>query len=1279
MSQEDRYKRDPNGQRFEMSGLNTVLPLDALGDKYAYLANVRAYLKGRIVGRSTQDVALLTLPDRVHSLRRLNDSTPLGPASGYSYIAGAGTSLLCNAAVVASGLSGNALALVPFRPNSSPQPWMYVADSNAMYKVRSDGLTYKMGIREPQNAPTVGSTTSTTSGNVTVLGTARPWSNVSGLNPTFNYGDTGNGSGPVVISTPVPGATLALTLTGTATVNGAVHAPGDAGPSGTSNPGHFATAPVATVLAAWTDANGNVIAGTGAGVVSVGAGATLTVPATASQLQVGVDGTANGFSANSGSFSLAYTLVTSAVAKVVSILGSVTAYYWGDSPHTGGVATYLWRNAGDTAGSGPSRDISTASGFTTNNSLIFDSTPSSPATPMTWSVLDQTGAVTGSQVVFEPALESQGYQDFNMCVVANLFVPAAMSYTFTITSKDNVLWGIGNNATWPNQGNITGAAGQTMTVVSKCPLLPSPAINSTGAATSITVTVTFPGPGVYPIEMDYDYWYHSGRTLVVQCNGATIPPLTQAAKEGVAYRYRYRSSKTGAKSNPSPPSPAQTVPAISNTITPGEYSTDPQADKVDYFRMDKNLDDFTYVGTGPNTNPPTAFSDQADDTEVASNPQLEYDNYEPFPSIDLPRGGVVNVIGGVVQWVGGDQFNLRWLGGTIVNIGGVAYTLLNRPSSATTMAAVDVPDGSALVYEIAEPILAGQPLASMWGDTDNTAYVFACGDKLRPGTLYWCKGNDLDSAPDTNQQDVTSPSEPLVNGTMTGGIGMVFSAENGWMIYPNFSSALATATGTTGSAFNVIRSSVTRGLFIRPCICNNGSGSFFYRSKDGIEMSSGGGQQQSLTDVDLYNLFPHEGSVPVPITRAGYTTYPPDDTQPERQRLSFAAGYLYYDYQDSSGTPRTLVLDVAGGGWVVDTYQYPAILHVKQEGANGVLTCNADGSVRALTGSGAEQVNCVVLTPAMNSGDARAAKTFGDIFLRATVMGSPVQVAAYYNQFALPITGYAPTSLQAYNRQARYILDFANSNGLEIVDVELALSWPAGTATSLELWQPTWTELPEFTQNRPTDWTDTGNAGAMYVQGLILEADTLNQWKAIGVESDDGVLHVPDQSPVMFSGQSKQALTFTPPFTAHMIRLVSTDNVPWIYFGAAWVTKPYPESTIEWQTEMTSFGIEGWMHAREVNIEHISTADLVLTLIFDPGGAPAQIAVTIPNSGGLQAKTKVTLPANKFKLASRRLSSSAPFRVFEEGVECKVGQWGRTAGYRNVRQIGGGSADGAEV
>ncbi len=917
------YQRERDGMRLQFGGMNIVLPPDKMPPtKYPYAQNIRAYLRERIIGRATQDSSVEVLPYAVHSLRRLNDLTPAGPPAGFILVAGASNILYGNTTLVDSGLSGNPISLLPFRPNTSVRPWMYVGDSIKMDKVQSDLTRYKMGIAEPQSAPTITST------------------------------------------------------------------------------------PAATTLA---------------------------------------------------------------------ILGPVTVTYWGDSPHSGPTSNYIWKNATDPGGSGPIRLNTPPSGSTTGNSLLFDVSPTgSQAVPMEWtqyttlvgtvntagtavnwvsgdqftnlsagqsiaisgvqylilvvnsnilvtistSAGTQTGAsytaaaITGTTPLFQPALESEGYSDFNFCLECTLYVPAAGVYNLQINSKDEILWGIGSSpagkATWPGPTGGTNALslmGQTKTAKNGYPLIRKTSIpDGAGQQDSALVPVTFPAAGNYPFEVDYDFWYHSGRTLKVIANGINIPPVPNSAITEAQYRYVYRSSATGALSNPSPPSVASMLSVLANQVV-AQPSSDPQVDKIDFYRLDTGLSQYTYVGTGPNSNAP--FTDNLLDVDVAGNPVLEFDNFEPFPSIDLPRSGVVNVSGGVATWVSGDQFNIRWLPGTIIivgpysgpgPIGAIAYTLDKRPTDTTHLTAsnieivggietiVPIADGTNLTYNIAEPILAAQPMPYLWGPTDNVAFFFGCGDPLRPGTLYWSKGNNPDSAPDTNQQDVTSPSEPLINGCIVNGIGLVMSSERGFLIFPNFFNALATVEGTAGATWTLQESITTRGLYMPRCLCVDGGGNVFFRAKDGIYLSPGGQGAKSVTDEDMYNLFPHEGIVPEPITRApGYVVYPPDDSLPQLQKMNVANGYVYYDYYGTNGLPQTLVFDIAAGGWVKDSYQYPAFVHVLEEGPsiNGVLIGCTDGSVRPLSDSGAENATSVVVMPAFNANDSRSQKHFADIYIEA--------------------------------------------------------------------------------------------------------------------------------------------------------------------------------------------------------------------------------------------------------------------------------------------------------
>ena len=1229
------FERNKPGERLDFGGVDLVHQPDSMPpNKFPFAQNVRRYQKFGIKGRNLLTGALYTLAAAVHSLKRLNDSTPNGPPSGYSIVNGAGSVLsIWNSTLgvetCATGMSGNPLSMVPFRPNASVQPWMYIGDSSqstlisanvtliptpamsggtwttpanatstvnyavafvaliggsgnlvaavppqlipsnatitgvsasikayktgstgvtmglvpsfpgsvlqgqtlvsnsspgayifggqnnlwgtsisaaqinagftftfaaqasiggntlylnslvitvyysvpstfpatGMLKVRSDGLTYKMGIKEPQLAPVVSTNNTTVSVTSTLLATAIPWSNQTGANTSYNYGESNgypgtDGTAPFIVNVANASTVTISALTGSATVNGSVHAPTDTSSAWVVSanpgfPGQFiqiagtggTPASASVVVGAFTDGAGNVVPIGAAplfvpSVVDIGgafSGSTMiTVPFGAQQLQIGINSVGNTYNSNSGSYLITVGVTTNALPTVTSILGNLSLGYFPDSPTTGPVSAYIWKNADDPGGSGPVREISGATGTTTGNSFIFDATfgaaavPPQPAgipglpgignpsVPMQWTSLNPQSVASGSNAVFQPALKgvdgNTAYQNFNFCLTGSIFFPQPGNYTFVLTSHDDCIWGIGGgvklvSASAVNQGGSVSTSlsnqGQTITVVSAIPLLPRG--NNTGGSggdyVASTVVVRVANAGVYPIELDYDYWYHSGRILLLEASPipggspTIIPPLPANIRQLVQYRYVYRSSTTGALSNPSPESTAQSIPVLANTVT-SLWSNDPQVDVVDYYRIDSVTAAFTYVATGPNDNlggggTNTPITDSLLDTEL-SNQLLDYDNFEPFPSIDLPQKGICSVSGGVITWVSGGAiggsatgFNPRWLAGTIILIGSptsLAYTFISRPVS-NKVTIPDVPDGSNLAYEIAEPILAAQPLAYIWGPTDNINFAYGVGDSLRPGTLYWCKGSNLDSAPDTNQLDVCSPDEPLINGAISGGLGVLFSIKRAWLISPNFFNALATVTGTEGSTWSLQESSITRGLYIPRCVCVSGGGNIFFRVDDGIHISARGGASQSITDQDLYVLFQHENAAPpVAVTIAGYTIYPPDDTQPQLQKFAVQGAYVYWDYLGIDGAPHTLVFDEAAMGWVYDLYTPPATVHAADEGQSigeTLVGCN-DGSIRLLSSAGTEVATAVILTPAADKGDTRASAQWGDLYIETT-------------------------------------------------------------------------------------------------------------------------------------------------------------------------------------------------------------------------------------------------------------------------------------------------------
>jgi hypothetical protein len=566
--------------------------------------------------------------------------------------------------------------------------------------------------------------------------------------------------------------------------------------------------------------------------------------------------------------------------------------------------------------------------------------------------------------------------------------------------------------------------------------------------------------------------------------------------------------------------------------------------------------------------------------------------------------------------------------------------------------------------------------------------MFACYDPLRPGTLYYTKGNNPDSAPDTNQIEVTSPSEVLMNGVLVNGVGMVFSTERAWLIYPTFTTALATVSGVAGQAFNLVESIANRGLYIRPCICTEAGQNVFFRAKDGIYVSPGGAGSESITDAQIYNLFPHEGVVPQPVSIGSYTIYPPDDTQPESQRLAFATGYLYYDYIGTDSNHHTLVYDVAAKGWSVDVGNPVFTVHALEEGQNvndTIVGCT-DGTVRTLSNTGTEVITSVVATGSVNSGDARAFKRIGDVFVKALVAASnPINVFLYANRYQTSLGGFSPTALTGTSSLLPYVIDFTSGFAQDVIDIAAVFSWTTNSVNHLELWQPNWIGLPESTQDRPTDWDEAGGSGNKFFQGLVLECNTYGNAKNFSVEDDQGGLHTPVECPFTTASQTIRTFTFSPPFTSHMVRIISTDGVPWQTgpaenWSIAWIAQPYPEQSSLWEIEATTFGSIGFQHLFGVNLAYISANPVNVTVTTD--GYPSTFTIVFPaaGSGLTPAKIFIKAPANKFKVITISVTASQPFSLWKNLCEFWIKQWGSQDAYKKLMPAGSESSlEGAPI
>jgi hypothetical protein len=442
--------------------------------------------------------------------------------------------------------------------------------------------------------------------------------------------------------------------------------------------------------------------------------------------------------------------------------------------------------------------------------------------------------------------------------------------------------------------------------------------------------------------------------------------------------YRYRDSTTGARSNPSPITSNALDLWRERGIATGISSTDPQVDTIDFFVIGSTLSSPRLYASI--TNSSAIGNDDSTDASILIGEELAFNVFQPFPVTDLPRSGVCTVAGTSVKYVSGSPFNTSWQAGAQIIINGIPLTIAAVHSTVFLETIENGGSASNVAFTVPEATLGGQPLRSMWGPDPITGVLFACGAAFEAGSVFWTNPDDPDTASDANTDAVTSPSEPLIAGFMYNGRSYCFSSERLFQGYPQTITNPITGAQTLQYVFQEVPSG--KGLF--GFVAYAVKSAFFAISRTGIWQYGAEGLQ-SITDEDLYPLFPHDGQAGTAVN--GYL--PIDFTHPEAMRLCPTDDSLYFFYLDTSGIRRCLTYRYGIKGWWPETYVdvlFNLIYQEEGESLETVLAGASNGRVYVLnSGLDDDGTNFPFsfTTPALDLGDSRAQKLFLDYMLDA--------------------------------------------------------------------------------------------------------------------------------------------------------------------------------------------------------------------------------------------------------------------------------------------------------
>lgn len=702
-----------------------------------------------------------------------------------------------------------------------------------------------------------------------------------------------------------------------------------------------------------------------------------------------------------------------------------------------------------------------------------------------------------------------------------------------------------------------------------------------------------------PITVQYADFYMSGG----------YGPDVRETAEPYSYCYRGRSSITGERGNPSPPSRGGVIPrrqAVTVTgrqvVGAGALGGAPVAglyDRVDWFKRGGLLTGWTYFGTTDNTSAPT-ITDVVNDAAIDGGESLRFDLFQPWPIADIPASGTCTAAGTAIQRTSGTLFNPAWAPGTQVLVNGVAATLYCSPVNTNLLHLNEnVGAGINLTFTVPEPVLLAQPLPSLWGGTvDGVVFLFACGDQSDPGALHWSHGNDPDATSDRNVLIITSASEPLMNGGMyNNSAPFVLSSANYFSLVPTFGDL---------TTFHAVQTPCGKGLWSRWAMCVAPDGVYFL-ADDGIYRTVNGSPAVSITTPDLAPIFPREGAL-------GETTrgiVPPDMTRLHRLRLTWVGRYIYFDYEGIDGHGYTLIFDRLSQGWLFDRYDLTAITSRHNEGTeqseaqilggNNGQIFQYDATKISDAGTG---ISWSIWTGHLDASDARAIKQFGDVMLDclpgATLNGFTITPVADNGLDILStVVGAAATT------RTQYIVDLASGAGVLSRNLGLRVDGLSNLCDLhrplLYLWGPTYLPKPELLQARATDWDTLGVAGAKLIRGVTIRANTYNQAKQLQVQYDGGTV----AQTITITANGEKAIPFAlAPFYANLVRLYAVDALPWFVLpdDIQWTVDPKPQLI----PETSSWDDGGTIGAKQVRglVIHVHTngvAGLPLQVQMDDG------------------------------------------------------------------------------
>jgi len=729
------------------------------------------------------------------------------------------------------------------------------------------------------------------------------------------------------------------------------------------------------------------------------------------------------------------------------------------------------------------------------------------------------------------------------------------------------------------------------------------------------------------------------------CIHGGFDPDISVADAGYSYRYRARDSSTGVVSDPSPPSRHTPRPSRQFVYVTAPAHPSPEADKLDFERFGGPIPGWRPLMTIDNPVSRTGdviLLDKVSNQTVLSGLEMgTADHRQLWPvqikPISSPPGTTTTTLAGTLLYDSSAPFSLSLAPGTEITANGVQATLRRVISTSLVDLYENAGDGTHISWEINSPVLLAQPLP-FFTHAISANRLVAAGDYRNPDVVYISRTDEFDSTIETLHFPIGNPSDPIQGLGYWNGSVYVFTLEN---LYRMEFLGVDPA-GDLLVRFDRIPGA--EGLALKWAFVVGDR--LYWLAKSGI-LASAGGVAISLTDGDLYPLFPHEG-----LAGQAVNGFQPPDLSLSRQgktRLEWGQKWLIFNYIDASGNPRVLAgREKAGSiGWWPWVYSVGTIHHFERgEGKQALLVGSNESTgklYKAVMGQGdlGSAFSWKARTVSENMGDPRPRKQVGDTWVEVDSGGGSVVAQLYFDSAA--VSGPSKTISGSSGTKQVVVVDINSGAGQFARDVAVDYSGSSSTDRPiLYAWEPTWLDRPVDTFLEATDYEDGGMPGSKFVRGIWIDHDTFGASRSAVIQKDGNTTTAYTITGITSNGRSRQFFPFNPPFYAYTMRILPTDSASWMRFAWTWDADPAPDLSTESQA-WSALGYDGLKYIQGVVIDADTEGASVSIRVDTDENAAAYTIAGVNHNGRAQKQYDFNPPILAHLV---RLTPLSPARVW---------------------------------